>query len=205
MYGPTGAPSKLGDQLRAHLLKERQPDTGEWRRGAFDGALKRRLMLRLSGCRRRSGVGIVRGAEQLAPRGLADQPLTQRLDVGEHVVWSAQPRQEFRRYLPKGQREWGLLAIALFLFAGAGRMASGAYPALRLVNDGGMPVQSLAFITLAFGVGSTILLLLGIAGSWCTKRSCAAGPSSHTRFWSRTARLIQRRLRSTPRSPKDLD
>jgi hypothetical protein len=144
-----------------------RPDTGdvELVRAVPTGALRRRLMLRLVGVRAPDRVwAIVRGAERLAPRGAGDQPLTQRLDVGERVVWSAQPRKAFRRYVPRGQREWGLLAIAAFLLVGGIRMALAAYPALRHVHEGGLPFRSLPFALLALGMGSTILLLIAIAG-----------------------------------------
>lgn len=144
-----------------------RPDTGDLElvRAVPTGALRRRLMLRLIGVRAPDRVwAIIRGAERLAPRGAADQPLTQRLDVGERVVWSAQPRRAFRRFVPKGQREWGLLAIAAFLLIGGVRMALVAYPALLRVHEGGLPLRSLPFALLALGMGSTILLLLAIAG-----------------------------------------
>ena len=143
-----------------------RPDTGdvELVRAVPTGALRRRLMLRLIGVRAPDRVwAIVRGAERLAPRGAGDQPLTQRLDVDERVVWSAQPRREFRRFVPRGQREWSLLAIAAFLLAGGVRMAFAAYPALKHVHQGGLPFRSLPFALLALGMGSTILLLLAIA------------------------------------------
>lgn len=200
MYGPIRRTIERRAISFARIYwDERQPDTGdvELVRAVPTGALKRRLMLRLIGVQAPDRVwAIVRGAEQLAPRGISDQPLTQRLDVDEHVVWSAQPRSEFRRYLPQGQREWGLLAIALFLLAGALRMTMGAYPALRQVHDGGgMAIQSLAFITLALGVGSTILLLLGIAGYLVYEAILRSGYLvAHTRYLVTNKRvLIQRR------------
>lgn len=127
------------------------------------GALKRRLMLKLSGLTAPDRVwAIVRGAEDVAPRGDGDRPLTQRLDQGERVVWSAQPRRRMRRFLPHGHREWGLMAIATLLFLGVGRMVFGALPALRKVHEV-LPAQSLPFIALALGIGSAIVLMFAIA------------------------------------------
>jgi len=145
---------------------ESQPDAGDLElvRAVPTGALRRRLMLRLVGVKAPDRVwGIVRGAERLAPRGGADQPLTQRLDVGERVIWSAQPRQELKRYVPRGQREWGLLAIAGALLVAGARMALGAVPAFRRMHEGGLALGSLTFAVLALGLGSTILLLVGTA------------------------------------------
>jgi len=177
---------------------ESHPDAGdvELVRAVPTGALRRRLMLRLNGVRAPDRVwAIVRGAERLAPRGAADRPLAQRLDVGEHVVWSAQPRQELKRYVPRGQREWGLLAIAGALFLGGGRLALGALPALRRVHEGGLPIQSAAFAVLAIGLGSTILLLLGIAGYLVYDAIIRSGYlASYTRYLVTNKRvLIQRR------------
>jgi hypothetical protein len=174
------------------------PDAGdvELVRAVPTGALRRRLMLRLIGVRAPDRVwAIVRGAERLAPRGAADRPLTQRLDVGEHVVWSAQPRQALKRYLPRGQREWGLLAIAAFLLAGGGRLAMGAFPALRRVHEGGLPIKSVPFAVLAIGVGSTILLLIGIAGYLVYDAIIRSGYlANYTRYLVTNKRvLIQRR------------
>jgi len=178
---------------------ESHPDAGdvELVRAVPTGALKRRLMLRLTGVRAPDRVwAIVRGAEQLAPSGAADRPLTQRLDVGEHVVWSAQPRQELKRFVPRGQREWTLLALAAALFAGGGRVALGGFHALRRVHeDGGMPLRSLPFAILAFGVASTILLLLGIACYLVYDAIIRSGYlSAYTRYLVTNKRvLIQRR------------
>lgn len=175
------------------------PDTGdvELVRAVPTGALKRRLMLRLTGVKAPDRVwAIVRGAERLAPSGAADRPLTQRLDVGEHVVWSAQPRQALKRFVPRGQREWTQLAIAAALFIGGGRVALGGFHALKRVHeDGGMPLRSLPFVILAFGVGSTILLLLGIACYLAYEATIrSAYLSAYTRYLVTNKRvLIQRR------------
>ena len=177
---------------------EKQPDTGniELVRAVPTGALRRRLMLRLVGVRAPERVwAIVRGAERVAPRGGADLPLSQRLDVGERVIWSAQPRTKLRRFIPHGQREWGMLALAAFLFFGVVRMAIGAFPALVKVHQGGIPFQSFTFVALAIGIGSTILLLLGIACYLVYDAILRTGYLvAHTRYLVTNKRvLIQRR------------
>jgi len=177
---------------------ESHPDAGdvELVRAVPTGALRRRLMLRLIGVRAPDRVwAIVRGAERLAPRGAADRPLTQRLDVDERVVWSAQPRQALKRYLPRGQREWALLAMAAALLAGGGRMAMGAFPALRHVREGGLEVSSVTFAVLALGMASTILLLVGIACYLVYDAIIRSGYlAAYTRYLVTNKRvLIQRR------------
>jgi hypothetical protein len=144
---------------------EGEPKVGDLElvRAVPTGALKRRLMLRLSGLTAPDRVwAIIRGAEDVAPRGDGIRPLTQRLDQGERVVWSAQPRRRMRRFLPHGHREWGLLAIAALLFLGVGRMIFGALPALEKVHQV-LPVASFSFIAIVLAMGSAILLMLVIA------------------------------------------
>ena len=128
------------------------------------GALRRRLVLRLYGVRAPDRVwAIVRGAEAIAPSGQhAERPLAQRLDHGERVIWSARPHHQLRAYLPHGQREWSLLAIGGFLFAGVGRMVEGAIPALQQVAHGGLPVRSFPFAALTFGLGLAVLLVFSV-------------------------------------------
>jgi hypothetical protein len=128
------------------------------------GALRRRLMLKLYGVRAPDRVwAIVRGAEAIAPSGQhAERPLAQRLDHGERVIWSARRHHRLRAYFPHGQREWGLIGIGGFLFAGVGRMVEGAIPALQHVAHGGLPVRSFPFAALAFGLSLAVLLVFGV-------------------------------------------
>jgi hypothetical protein len=177
---------------------DKQPDTGdiELVRAVPTGALRRRLMLRLVGVRAPERVwAIVRGAERVAPRGGAERPLAQRLDVGERVIWSAQPRTKFRRFLPASQREWTMLALAAFLAVGVVRMTIGALPALGKVHRSGIPFQSFTFLALAIGIGSTILLLLAIACYLVYDAILRTGYlTAHTRYLVTNKRvLIQRR------------
>jgi hypothetical protein len=129
------------------------------------GALRRRLMLRLSAVSAPDRVwAIVRGAEDLAPIGRGERPLAQRLDSGERVIWSARPRPRLRTYLPSSAREWMLLSIALFLILVVVRMLWRAVPTLASLVDNGLPVGSFSFGALVFGLLTTALLVLSIAG-----------------------------------------
>ncbi|HEY4103404.1 MAG TPA: hypothetical protein VGM44_05915 [Polyangiaceae bacterium] len=128
------------------------------------GALRRRLMLKLYGVRAPDRVwAIVRGAEAIAPSGQhGERPLAQRLDHGERVIWSARRHPQLRAYLPHGQREWSLVGIGGFLFAGVGRMVESAIPALRHVARGGLPVLSFPFAALTFGLSLAVLLVFAV-------------------------------------------
>ena len=129
------------------------------------GALRRRLMLRLSGVSAPDRVwAIIRGEEDVAPIGHGDRPLAQRLDAGERVLWSAQPRRRtLRAYMPQGRREWALIAIALFLLAVLARMLVRAIPVLRRLVEAGLPVRSFAFAALVFGIASSLGVVLAVA------------------------------------------
>jgi hypothetical protein len=144
-----------------------QPDTGDLElvRAVPTGALRRRLALRLPGIVAPDRVwAIVRGAEDVAPLGNADMPMGQRLDRGERVIWSAQPRQQLRSYLPHGQRQWLLMAISGFtVFAGM-EMVARAFSALAKVARGGLPYLSPSFVALAAGIFMAVALVLVVGG-----------------------------------------
>jgi hypothetical protein len=128
------------------------------------GALRRRLMLRLSGVSAPDRVwAIIRGQEDVAPTGHGERPLAQRLEAGERVIWSAQPRHTLRAYLPQGAREWALLGMAFFLCAVLVRMSVHAVPILFKLIDAGLPVRSFAFGALLFGFSASMVLILAIA------------------------------------------
>jgi len=144
-----------------------QPDTGDLElvRAVPTGALRRRLALRLPGVAAPDRVwAIVRGAADVAPLGSAEMPMGQRLDRGERVIWSAQPRQQLKAYLPHGQRQWLLMAISGFtVFAGM-EMVSRALKALGMVARGGLPYLSPTFVALASGIFLAVALVLVVGG-----------------------------------------
>lgn len=144
-----------------------QPDIGDLElvRAVPTGALRRRLALRLPGISAPDRVwAIVRGAEDVAPLGSAEMPMGQRLDRGERVVWSAQPRQQLRAYLPHGQRQWLLMAISGFtVFAGM-EMVVRSISALGKVARSGLPYLSPSFVALAVGISLAVALVLIVGG-----------------------------------------
>lgn len=159
------------------------------------GALRRRLMLRLNLVAAPDRVwAIVRGAEDVAPRGDGDRPLAQRLDSGEKVVWSARPHTRWRAYLPHGQREWSLLAVSLTMFAVSMTMAWRGAHALERVLESGLPAASIAFVGLVFGLAMSVLLVLSVAVFLAYSSSIRPGYLvKHTRYLVTESRvLIQR-------------
>lgn len=167
-YGPFSRSIERGAISFARIFWNGDvPNTGDLEvvRAVPTGALRRRLRLKLSGLLAPDRVwAIIRGAEDLAPAGQGDMPVGQRLDRGERVMWTAKPRPTLSAFLPHGQREWVLLAIALFLLAATGRVLMRAVPTLERIAAGGLPVKSFSFLALVFGFGLMVLLLLSIAG-----------------------------------------
>jgi hypothetical protein len=144
----------------------RFPGTGDLElvRAVRTGALSRRLTLRLSGLTAPDRVwAIVRGAEAVAPRGYCDRPLTQRLDEGEHVLWAAQPYPGLRRYLPRGSREWGELALGAVLVLTFVHVAYRAISATRFLVLAGLPTWSVPFAALVIAQAVTALVLAASA------------------------------------------
>lgn len=144
-----------------------QPDTGDLElvRAVPTGALRRRLLLRLPGIVAPDRVwAIVRGAEDLAPLGHAEMPIAQRLDRGERVIWSAQPRQQLRAYLPHGQRQWLLMAISAFTVLAGVQMIARSVHALGKVASGGLSYLSPSFLALAAGIFLTVAVVLLVGG-----------------------------------------
>lgn len=129
------------------------------------GALRRRLSMHLRGLTAPDRVwAIIRGTEAIAPAGRGRLPVAQRLDAGERVLWTARPARPWQAYLPQGQREWLLLALAAFLFTVVVRMVSRGLPVLRKLTAAGLAPDSFAFWALAMGMSLTTAILLAAAG-----------------------------------------
>jgi hypothetical protein len=159
------------------------------------GALRRRLMLRLQGVAAPDRVwAIIRGEEAIAPAGLGERPLSQRLDAGERVLWTARPLPSLHSYLPQGRREWSLVLLSLVLFGVLGRMTWAAVPTLQKVMRAGLPASSVGFVALATGLGLAALVVATLAAyfAWdaVVRRARLAG---ETRYLITDKRvLIQR-------------
>jgi hypothetical protein len=126
------------------------------------GALRRRLLLQLRGVAAPDRVwAIIRGVESSIEPHRGDRPLAQRLDDGEHVVWSARPKPTVQAYLPRGRRELGTLALSAILFFTVGEMLERAIPNLRALASAGL--RNAPFAALVLGEGIAMLLVLGSA------------------------------------------
>lgn len=126
------------------------------------GALRRRLLLQLRGVVAPDRVwSIIRGVESSIGVHKGDRPLTQRLDDGERVIWSARPKRTAKAYLPRGRREIGVLGLSAVLFYAFVSMVERAIPNLKNLLGAGM--RNGPFFALAIGEGIAALLVLGTA------------------------------------------
>jgi hypothetical protein len=164
-------------------------------RAVQTGALKRRLLLQLRGVTAPDQVwAIVRDASVPTQPQSGERPLTQRLDAGERVLWSARPRPGRWRFLPQRKREIGVLVLALFLAISLFRMLSRVVPNYRLLEASGLPHAPAANIALLAGEGLAIFVLAGLS-AWFFYES-VIGPARNlkaTRYLITNRRvLIQR-------------
>jgi hypothetical protein len=166
-YGPFSRSIERKSISFARIFwNEDSPNTGDLEvvRAVPTGALRRRLRLRLSGLVAPDRVwAIVRGAEDLAPAGQGERPVGQRLDQGERVIWTARSHTKLRSFMPQGQRECMLLAIAGFLLVGVGRMTWKVVPTLERLGEGVLPVRSFSFFALSLGILLAVLLMVAVA------------------------------------------
>jgi len=148
---------------RIHWSKS-QPGAGDIDlvRAVPTGALRRRLLLQLRGVAAPDQVwAIIRGAETHASVHRGDRPLAQRLDEGEHVVWSARPTRTAVAFAPRSPRELGVLALSLVLFVAVGRMMTRFVPNAHALVQAGLPDVPLA--ALIAGEVIAAALVLGLA------------------------------------------
>jgi hypothetical protein len=126
------------------------------------GALRRRLLLQLRGVIAPDRVwAIIRGADSSIGHHGGDRPLTQRLDDGERVVWSAKPRRTAHTLLPRSRRELSLLALSAVLFYTFAAMLVRSIPNLKALVAAGL--RQAPFAALLAAEGISLLLVLGAA------------------------------------------
>ncbi len=158
------------------------------------GALKRRLMLKLYGLKAPARVAaIIAGTEHVA-LGRDDKPLSQRLQIGERVLWTAHPRVTWRAYLPRARRELATLGLSLLLLGVFARMLTASVPTIRHLLAAGLGARSLAFEALVSGMALAMLTVLAIAGVLFYTATIRLGQlARQTRYFVTNRRvLIQR-------------
>ncbi len=127
------------------------------------GALRRRLLLRLHGLAAPDKVwALVRGIGSRSESNAGGRCVSQRLEEGERVLWSASPRTSWRRWVPHGKRAWQTLAIASFLLLTLGHLASRMSSNWASLLAAGLTDHPGTLVALAIGQAISMLLLLGL-------------------------------------------
>lgn len=128
------------------------------------GALRRRLLLRFRGLAAPDKVwALIRGATSQSESNAGGRSLSQRLEQGERVLWSAKPRADLRRFVPQGARRWRTVAIAATLVVGIANLAIRLGANLHVLLDAGLLEHPGAFVALVTGEILTAGLVLGTA------------------------------------------
>jgi len=159
------------------------------------GALRRRLSIKFTGIIGPDRVwAIIRGKTPATPAGDGQRLLAQRLDEGEHVLWSGHPPDHWRKWIPDTARAYGGVLLGVALFACAVFTSKHAIHAIRTVVGAGMSEGSLGFLALVTSLALTISLLVA-AGAF-VMYGVIVRPArlwAETRYWITNRRvLIQR-------------
>jgi hypothetical protein len=127
------------------------------------GALRRKMKIELEGIESPDGVwAIIRGAEDVATSGHGDLPISQRLDRGERILWSAKPLPSLRAYLPSGTNQWYLSAIALSMFAMGALLAVRSVSILERLASAGLNPKCFSFWALTFGLAFGLIAVVTV-------------------------------------------
>lgn len=127
------------------------------------GALRRRLSVTMAGLVAPDRVwAIIRGVTPATPTG-GNRLLAQRLDDGERVLWSGNPPDSLRKWLPHSRRAWATVLLALIFIGLAVFTSIHAVHAVRTVTGAGLRPDSISFVALAASLSLTIVLLVASA------------------------------------------
>jgi hypothetical protein len=128
------------------------------------GALRRKLLLRLIGVAAPDRVwDIIRGVNTLAAPSRGSRALAQRLDPGERVIWSARPHPSRLAFLPRGNRGWASMALALGLFWVVVEITSRMAGVMVELRSAGLVEIPIAYVALLSAEAVTIALVSSIA------------------------------------------
>lgn len=127
------------------------------------GALRRRLLLRLTGLAAPDKVwSLIRGTRSKSESNAGVRCVSQRLEDGERVLWSGRPQTTWHRWLPHGRRAWQTFALALAL------VLSVLHVGLRMIDNwrelltAGLAEHPGALVALALGQAVAVAILLGV-------------------------------------------
>jgi hypothetical protein len=130
------------------------------------GVLRRRLLVRMSGLAAPDKVlALVRGVRTQSESNAGRRSVTQRLEEGERVLWSARPLPTWRRFLPHGRRAWRCLAFAALLLLCLGHLVPAVASNWSRLLTAGLGENPVAFWGLALGQILVGLLLLAVTAA----------------------------------------
>lgn len=147
------------------------------------GALRRRLLLTLHGVAAPDRVlDIIRGLMVLGNPSSGQRALTQRLEPGERVLWSARPHPTRLSYLPQGHRRWFTVGLAMTLLTAASMMSLRMMAVLHQLAEAGLTRNPFAFVALLAGASTTLALLVAVSVYFL--HSAVVLPAHHLRTTS---------------------
>lgn len=124
--------------------------------------MRRRLSLLMPGIVAPDRVwAIIRGVPSSGGSGDGHLPLTQRLDDGERVLWSARPVDGWRAWVPAGSRELFTAGLGVTMAFAFVRELRSAVPATQHLLAAG--ISAVAIVALVAALTLTAILLAGIA------------------------------------------
>lgn len=128
------------------------------------GVMRRRLLVRLHGLAAPDRVlAMLRGQESHSESNAGNRSMSQRLEDGERVLWSARPRTSWRRFIPQGKSRWQITTIALLLLVAAVVLALQLGRQLSHLLQHGLLDHPTALIALVLGELLAGVLVVGVA------------------------------------------
>ncbi len=159
------------------------------------GVLRRRLLLRLHGLAAPDRVlALLRDRSSHSESNAGNRSMSQRLEDGERVLWSARPRANWRRYIPQGKSRWQTVIIAVMLLVGFGHLAFRLGTNFDKLLELGLLEHPVALAALVLGEVLAGCLVLGVAAYMIyTAVVLPARQLQHTQYLITNRRvLIQR-------------
>lgn len=159
------------------------------------GALRRRLLIRLGGLAAPDKVwALIRGVDSRSESNAGERCVSQRLEEGERVLWSASPRTNWRRFLPQGRRAWQTFALGATLVVTVAHMSQRLVGNWQHLLGAGLAEHMGTLVALAAGQAIAVLLLLSVTAFLLHRSLVLPGRQlSRTRYLITNRRvLIQR-------------
>lgn len=127
------------------------------------GALRRRLLLRLTGLAAPDKVwALIRGIGSKSESNAGVRCVSQRLEEGERVLWSGRPHATWHRWLPHGRRAWQTFALTAALVLSVAHVAFRMAGNWRELLTAGLAEHPGALVALALGQAIAVIILLGV-------------------------------------------